>query len=104
MRHSKIDLTMNVYTDPRLLDVSAAMKSLPELPLDDHPFPEHESSVAQTVAQDTTIRDVLKPIQVNLDEYVEPRKNPAKHSVPRGLLRVANGIRTRGLRNHNPAL
>ena len=30
MRHSSIDLTMNVYTDPKLLDVAGA---LPELPL-----------------------------------------------------------------------
>jgi len=34
MRHSKIDLTMNVYTDPRLLDVAGAMEVLPALPLD----------------------------------------------------------------------
>ena len=33
MRHSKIDLTMNVYTDPRLLDVRAALDVLPSLPL-----------------------------------------------------------------------
>jgi len=33
MRHSKIDLTMNVYTDPKLLDVAGAMESLPALPL-----------------------------------------------------------------------
>jgi integrase len=33
MRHSKIDLTMNVYTDPALLDVRAALNALPSLPL-----------------------------------------------------------------------
>ncbi len=33
MRHSKIDLTMNVYTDPKLLDVAGAMDTLPSLPL-----------------------------------------------------------------------
>jgi hypothetical protein len=33
MRHSTIDLTMNVYTDPKLLDVAGAMESLPALPL-----------------------------------------------------------------------
>ena len=32
MRHSKIDLTMNVYTDPKLLDVAGAMEALPALP------------------------------------------------------------------------
>ncbi len=30
MRHSRIDLTMNVYTDPHLLDVSGAVASLPD--------------------------------------------------------------------------
>ena len=33
MRHSSIDLTMNVYTDPQLLDVAGALERLPELPL-----------------------------------------------------------------------
>ena len=33
MRHSTIDLTMNTYTDPKLLDVAGAMESLPSLPL-----------------------------------------------------------------------
>ncbi len=33
MRHSTIDLTMNTYTDPRLLDVQEALKVLPQLPL-----------------------------------------------------------------------
>ncbi len=35
MRHSNIDLTMNTYTDPRLLDVHAAMNALPSLALHD---------------------------------------------------------------------
>ena len=34
MRHAKIDLTMNVYTDPKLLDVRGALDTLPALPLD----------------------------------------------------------------------
>jgi len=33
MRHSKLDLTMNVYTDPALLDVRGALDTLPALPL-----------------------------------------------------------------------
>jgi len=37
LRHSKIDLTMNVYTDPRLLDVAGAINTLPALPLDSNP-------------------------------------------------------------------
>lgn len=33
MRHSSLDLTMNVYTDPELLDVAGTMEALPDLPL-----------------------------------------------------------------------
>lgn len=33
MRHSTIDLTMNTYTDPKLLDVQGALNSLPSLDL-----------------------------------------------------------------------
>src|SRR5262249_23239817 len=33
MRHSSIDLTMTVYTDPKLLDVRGALDSLPSLPI-----------------------------------------------------------------------
>ena len=34
LRHSTLDLTMQVYTDPRLLDVAGALDVLPALPLD----------------------------------------------------------------------
>jgi hypothetical protein len=33
LRHSCLDLTMNVYTDPTLLDVAGALEALPELML-----------------------------------------------------------------------
>jgi hypothetical protein len=33
MRHSTIDSTMQVYTDPRLLDVACALAALPALEL-----------------------------------------------------------------------
>jgi integrase len=32
MRHSKLDLTMNVYTDPKMLDVAQAVNALPAFP------------------------------------------------------------------------
>ena len=34
MRRSTIDLTMNVYTNPKLLDVQGALDALPALTLD----------------------------------------------------------------------
>ena len=35
MRHSSLDLTMNVYTDPTLLDVAGAVEVLPDLSVTD---------------------------------------------------------------------
>jgi integrase len=34
MRHSSLDLTMNIYTDPVLLDVGAAVDALPAFAAD----------------------------------------------------------------------
>ena len=57
MRHSSIDLTMNVYTDPRLLDVQGAIESLPTMTTTSEPTPNQqrmaagaENLVAPTVA------------------------------------------------------
>jgi hypothetical protein len=44
MRHSDPSLTANVYTDPRLLDVHAALDSLPGLPLDAKRRPDIEAA------------------------------------------------------------
>ena len=43
MRHSKIDMTMNVYTDPKLLDVYGALDTLPTLDLNSSPQTEAQS-------------------------------------------------------------
>jgi len=44
MRHSSLDLTMNVYTDPTLLDVAGALEALPEVSL-------HEAFRVEPAAQ-----------------------------------------------------
>lgn len=41
--HSKIDLTMNVYTDPKLLDVHGAVDALPTLNLNSGPQTEAQT-------------------------------------------------------------
>ena len=43
MRHSNIDLTMNVYTDPKLLDVQGALDTLPSLDLNPSPSTERNT-------------------------------------------------------------
>ena len=50
MRHSTLDLTMNTYTDPRLLDVAGAMDVLPLLPLDDRPSTERAKATGTDAA------------------------------------------------------
>ena len=44
MRHSNIDLTMKVYTDPRLLDERTAVNALPRMRLDGQPDAERQSA------------------------------------------------------------
>src|SRR5262245_3056839 len=55
MRHSSIDLTMNVYTDPKLLDVQGALEALPALSLEG----ENQSVVRAT---GTDPGDALAPV------------------------------------------
>jgi len=54
MRHSSIDMTMNIYTDPRLLDVAGAIESLPELPLRTSPHRESQRATGTAGATDAT--------------------------------------------------
>lgn len=42
MRHGSLDLTMNTYTDPRLLDVAGALDVLPDLPLHGGPIADRQ--------------------------------------------------------------
>jgi len=60
MRHSSIDLTMNVYTDPRMLDVMGALDALPALPLGgplDQSNDDHRQRATGTDARDTNPSD-----------------------------------------------
>ena len=47
MRHSDMKLTMNVYTDPALLDVAGAVESLPSFPLDRSEAPARRNGDSQ---------------------------------------------------------
>jgi len=73
MRHSDISLTMNTYTDPKLLDVHAALNSLPSLPLthdiqaktvqtDDSQFAPQFALVTAQTSEERTIADKIGKI------------------------------------------
>jgi hypothetical protein len=53
VRHSRIELTMEVYTDPRLLDVRGAIEALPTLPLAP-PLPDQAAGTAGQVGPGRT--------------------------------------------------
>ncbi|MCH8913498.1 MAG: site-specific integrase [Planctomycetes bacterium] len=61
MRHSKPDLTANVYTDPKLLDVAGALDVLPSLPLDADDRDREAERLAATGTEDVT-GDALAPM------------------------------------------
>ena len=104
MRHSSIDLTMNVYTDPRLLDVHGALDSLPTLSLDG--TPDATQGEAKATGTDNAGARQFAPafapksdnwckplsIVVNSDDSPSDTKNdenPEKQSVSRGLSKWA---------------
>ncbi len=62
MRHSTIDLTTNVYTDPRLLDVAGAMEALPALPLE--AGPQREAAAVSATGTDDLTPSPLVPVLV----------------------------------------
>ncbi len=63
MRHSDIALTMNVYTDPRLLDVRGALEVLPDLPLDGN----DRAASQQATGTDGMSREFVPGFVPNMD-------------------------------------
>jgi integrase len=85
MRHSDIALTMNTYTDERLLETSAAVEHLPYLPIAGMGV---KTSVAPAVAQETckTAQDESSSDKLaGLGRKTQKRKNPGKTSVSQGF-------------------
>ena len=80
MRHSSIDLTMNTYTDPRLLDVAGAMNALPNLPLQDNP--QHEAHRATGTADTRAHNDSSGPRQFAPAFAPNPGKPGANVTIP----------------------
>ena len=88
MRHSTIDLTMNTYTDLRLLDVAGAVNSVPDIPLDAPPSTDRQTATGtddapalcaalaldadqtcqfEATAGNPTMRDILATLGVTCD-------------------------------------
>jgi hypothetical protein len=69
MRHGKIDLTMNVSTDPALLDVRGALDVLPPLPLSgDNPEGEAVRATGTDGAAARTVAPTVAPTPDNLGQ------------------------------------
>ena len=125
MRHSSIDLTMNVYTDPRLLDVQGAVESLPEFSVTNEPAENRqrlgagaENLVAPLVAPTADFSGNSQSTAVTLDAFPTDTNfgnsvgcNVMASNEKRSLLTSsserftseAGGTRTRNLRIDSPA-
>jgi integrase len=83
MRHSDIKLTMNVYTDPALLDVRGALDALPALPLQGD-CPEREA-IRATGAEGPaarTLAPTLAPTTDKSGQVPSSAGNPAGSADP----------------------
>jgi len=119
MRHSRIDLTMNVYTDPIALDIAGAVESLPSISV----MAPRANRLRRTGTENSssTVAPTVAPSAGKLGQIVSSSGNKAtigrlsgmnsenektleiieKTRVFRG---VEDGTRTRDIRNHNPTL
>jgi hypothetical protein len=88
MRHSDPSLTANVYTDPRLLDVSGAVETLPALPLDDVPNTEHQRKTAVAGCEPAS---VAPSVALNDGKLGRCMANTGKPSGSRGSARSQAG-------------
>jgi hypothetical protein len=61
-RHSDVNLTMNTYTDPKLVDVAGAMEALPALPLE--AGPQREAVAVRATGTDDLTPSPLVPTLV----------------------------------------
>ena len=114
MRHAKIDLTMNVYTDPKVLDVAGALDALPALHLDGTPADRQEQRatgtddyrpnlVAPTVAPNSGQRGATKATAVKMaaddGDDAEPASddaNPCSVNENNPLTLAENGLQEVG--------
>ncbi len=120
MRHSSIDLTMNAYTDPRLLDVQGAVESLPSISATASDPNENRQriaagaenfapcSVTPTVTPAADFSRDLQSTAVTygaiLSETPEMQKTPRNQAFLGVFASEAGGTRTRNLRIDSPAL
>jgi integrase len=80
MRHSSIDLTMNVYTDPKLLDVHGALDALPSLPLESGSTTD-EVDVSATGADDLPLRSLAPMLAPTTDDSGQTESIPGNTTV-----------------------
>jgi len=119
MRHSSLDLTMNLYTDPRMLDVQGAVESLPEFSVTNEPTENRQriaagaetlrpSAVTPTVTPAADFSSVLQSTPVTYG--VISSESPKTHNTPRNAVvfdeneNGTAGIRTQNQRIMSPLL
>src|SRR5262249_37882113 len=95
MRHSDIKLTMNVYTDPALLDVRGALDALPALPLQGN---QAEGEAVRATGTDggaeRTLAPTLAPTPDNRGTTLSCAGNPAGADLPNTI--AASGSPDKG--------
>jgi integrase len=86
MRHSDIKLTMNVYTDPALLDVRGALDALPLLPLGGgQPEEEAVRATGTDGPAARTVAPMVAPTPDNLSTMQSLAGKPAGAGLPNAL-------------------
>ena len=78
LRHSSLELTMQLYTDPRLLDVAGALASLPALPSSNTP-PEAARATGTDDAAAVALSVALTSSRSRPNRTVRDQRSPKEH-------------------------
>jgi hypothetical protein len=94
MRHSSIDLTMNTYTDPKLLDVQGAVDSLPTLTLPTD-LPTRKSQTLNATGTDDRggNRSCTNSRQIWCNEFISSHRITDSRWIMRGRSTLSNPIK-----------
>ena len=104
MRHSKIDLTMNTYTDPQLLDVHRAVNAMPslDLPIENQATGTDDSKVVSQVSLVSHISPDLRNFSAP-PERIEPSRLVRPNVRPKDRQAKTTGVVSGGLGDSDDA-
>jgi len=96
MRHSDIKLTMNVYTDPALLDIRGALEALPTLPINGDDRQQQTAQATGTGRRAESLHQGLHQLGANRVKPGQPLARPLRRRGNGGVDARSTPVKSKG--------